>query len=37
MKITFLVSGSINSNFTYRVLALADSMSKQGHDVSIIV
>jgi glycosyltransferase involved in cell wall biosynthesis len=36
MKITFLVSGSINSNFTYRVLALADSMSKQGHDVSII-
>lgn len=36
MKITFLVSGSIRSNFVYRALALARSLHRQGHDVSII-
>jgi glycosyltransferase involved in cell wall biosynthesis len=36
MKITFLVSGSIRSNFSYRPLALAKSLHKLGHDVSII-
>ncbi len=36
MKITFLVSGSIRSNFSYRPLALAKSLQKLGHEVSII-
>ncbi|HUC01831.1 MAG TPA: glycosyltransferase [Candidatus Paceibacterota bacterium] len=36
MKITFFVSGSILSNFSYRTLALARSLHKLGHDVSIV-
>ena len=36
MKITFLVSGSIQSNFSYRALTLARFLSKLGHEVSII-
>jgi glycosyltransferase involved in cell wall biosynthesis len=36
MKITFLVSGSVRSNFSYRPLALARSLRALGHDVSII-
>jgi glycosyltransferase involved in cell wall biosynthesis len=36
MKITFLVSGTIRSNFTYRALAFARSLNKLGHTVSII-
>lgn len=36
MKILFLVSGSVRSNFSYRPLALARSLHTMGHDVSII-
>jgi glycosyltransferase involved in cell wall biosynthesis len=36
MKITFLLSGSIRSNFSYRPLALARSLHALGHDISII-
>lgn len=36
MKITFLVSGSIRSNFSYRPLTLARALRAQGHEVSII-
>jgi glycosyltransferase involved in cell wall biosynthesis len=36
MKITFFVSGTIRSNFSYRPLALARSLHKLGHDVAII-
>ena len=36
MKITFLVSGSIRSNFVYRALALARALHVLGSDVSII-
>jgi polysaccharide biosynthesis protein PslH len=36
MKITFLVSGSVRSNFTYRVLKLASSLQQRGHDVMIV-
>ncbi len=36
MKITFLVSGSVRSNFSYRPLALARSLHALGHDVAII-
>jgi glycosyltransferase involved in cell wall biosynthesis len=36
MKITFMVSGSVRSNFVYRALALARALRKQGHEVSVI-
>lgn len=36
MKITFLVSGNVRSNFVYRALSLARALRSQGHDVSII-
>jgi len=36
MKITFVVSGSIRSNFSYRPLVLAKELKKLGHDVRII-
>jgi glycosyltransferase involved in cell wall biosynthesis/uncharacterized membrane protein len=36
MNITFLVSGSIRSNFSYRPLALAKSLHALGHHISII-
>lgn len=36
MKITVVTSGSIRSNFTYRVLQLSRSLRKLGHEVSII-
>ncbi len=37
MKITLLASGTVTSNFTYRVLQLSRSLVKRGHNVSIIV
>ncbi|MFA7169675.1 MAG: glycosyltransferase [Candidatus Paceibacterota bacterium] len=36
MKIIFLTSGSIRSNFTYRALALAGELQKQGHECAIV-
>jgi UDP:flavonoid glycosyltransferase YjiC (YdhE family) len=36
MKILMLGSGSIKSNFAYRLLALGKSLAKRGHKVSII-
>jgi glycosyltransferase involved in cell wall biosynthesis len=36
MKILMLGSGSIKSNFAYRLLALGKALSKRGHKVSII-
>ena len=36
MKITFLVSGNIRSNFSYRALSLARSLRKEGHEISVI-
>ncbi len=36
MKITFLVSGNVRSNFSFRAVALARALSKLGHDVSLI-
>jgi glycosyltransferase involved in cell wall biosynthesis len=36
MKILMLGSGSIRSNFMYRLLALGKALAKRGHDVSII-
>jgi len=36
MKITFLTSGSIHSNFTHRALKLAIELRKIGHDVAIV-
>ena len=36
MKITFLASGNIKSNFSYRILALARSLHTLGHNVTII-
>lgn len=36
MKITFLVSGSIYGNISYRPLTLARELKARGHDVSII-
>ena len=36
MKITFLTSGSVKSNFTYRNVQLARALKKQGHDVTIV-
>jgi glycosyltransferase involved in cell wall biosynthesis len=37
MKITFLGSGNIRSNFSYRILKVATALHKQGHEVTIIV
>lgn len=37
MKITFLGSGNIRSNFSYRILKLATALHAQGHDVTVIV
>lgn len=36
MKILFLTSGSIKSNFTYRALSLAKEFKKMGHDAAIV-
>lgn len=36
MKITFLVSGNVRSNFSYRALALAKALHTLGHEISII-
>ena len=36
MKITFLVSGTIRSNFSYRALSLAKALYSRGFEVSII-
>ncbi|MDB5238940.1 MAG: hypothetical protein JWO00_275 [Candidatus Parcubacteria bacterium] len=36
MRITFLASGSIRSNFSYRILALARSLRAHGNSASII-
>ncbi len=36
MKIIFATSGSVRSNFTYRVLQLSRSLVKHGHEVSLI-
>ncbi len=36
MKITFITSGSVLSNFTYRALQLSRSLQKRGHEVSIM-
>lgn len=36
MKIVFVVSGSIESNFSYRVLSLAKALHKVGHETVII-
>lgn len=36
MKITFLASGTVNSNFTYRVLQLSRALHIRGHEVMII-
>lgn len=36
MKIIFLTSGSVKSNFTYRMVQLSSSLVKLGHDVSLI-
>ncbi len=37
MKITLFASGTIKSNFSYRVLQLGRSLVTRGHDVSIVV
>lgn len=37
MKITFLGSGNIRSNFSYRILKVATALYAQGHDVTVIV
>jgi UDP:flavonoid glycosyltransferase YjiC (YdhE family) len=36
MKILFVTSGTVKSNFTYRMVRLAKSMQKIGHDVAIM-
>ena len=36
MKILFLASGTVRSNFTYRVLKLGSALREHGHEVSII-
>ncbi|MEK7643591.1 MAG: glycosyltransferase [Patescibacteria group bacterium] len=36
MKIVFLASGTVRSNFSYRIVALARSLVRLGHEVSII-
>jgi glycosyltransferase involved in cell wall biosynthesis len=36
MKIAFLSSGNVKSNFSYRIVALARGLHRLGHDVSII-
>lgn len=36
MRILFVTSGSVKSNFTYRIVQLARSMKKLGHDVAIV-
>ncbi len=36
MKILFLGSGSIRSNFTYRIMALGRALHARGHDVAVI-
>jgi len=36
MKITFMVSGNIRSNFVYRSMALARALHKLGHEVLIV-
>lgn len=36
MKILFLTSGSVESNFTYRALSLSRELQKQGHDVALV-
>src|SRR5574343_663435 len=36
MKIIFLTSGSVKSNFTYRMVQLSTSLVKLGHDVSLV-
>lgn len=36
MKITFLISGNVRSNFSARAVALAGALHKLGHDITII-
>jgi len=36
MKITFLASGTVRSNFTYRIVALAKALHAMGYETSII-
>jgi glycosyltransferase involved in cell wall biosynthesis len=36
MKITFLISGSVRSNFSYRAIVFAKALHKLGYDISVI-
>ncbi|MFA6896710.1 MAG: glycosyltransferase [Patescibacteria group bacterium] len=36
MKILFLTSGSVRSNFTYRALSLAQELKRLGHETAIV-